>query len=71
MVDEGKAADLYRQSAVLDGEDGIAFLASMYERGGGGLPTDQGEAVRLYNRAAQMGNSYAAQQLKRLQQDKN
>jgi len=38
----------------------------MYEFGRGGLPKDEREAARLYKIAAEQGNAYAREALKRL-----
>jgi TPR repeat protein len=44
----------------------IADLGQMYERGRGGLPVDLPKAITPYQEAAQLGNDYAKEQLRRL-----
>lgn len=62
-MDANEAARLARLSADQNNAVGIANLATYYEEGVGGVPRDLGEAMRLYRRAADMGDSYAAERL--------
>jgi TPR repeat protein len=45
----------------------MMLLGAMYEDGAGGLPKDAAAALDWYKKAADLGNSYGQEQVKRLQ----
>jgi TPR repeat protein len=59
MQDETVTTSVYRRQADSGNAAAMANLGRMYEDGRGGLPHDDGEAVRWYRRGAEAGNGQA------------
>ena len=58
---------LLRKAADAGNANGMMLLGAMYEDGAGGLPKDAAAALDWYKKAADLGNSYGQEQVKRLQ----
>jgi TPR repeat protein len=63
MNSEEGSAPLYRRLADAGNSRAMAALAWMYERGSGGLPKDDAEAVKWYRKGADAGNAGAMNNL--------